>query len=330
LWYDDTLHPFCDNCQNLLISCLILLSESLNPMPNELTEAVTRYTEAQAGPSPFVTAVPGLTLLRSDHEKKPNHLIYKPALCIVVQGAKRTTFGHRRFEYRAGQALVVTVEMPAFGTVTEASPTEPYLGVIIEFDLGIMREVMEMTESLDTLPSVSSDEGQGVFVTNFDGPLADCALRMVRLLETPQAIPVLYPAIMCEICYWLLFGPHGGEIIKMTMGKSHARHVIDAIHSLRDRFSEPIRVEELASAAQMSPSAFHRQFKSITSMTPLQYQKQLRLLEARRLMVFGDVNAETAAFQVGYESPSQFSREYSRMFGISPHRDAALFRDTAA
>jgi AraC-like DNA-binding protein len=297
-------------------------------MLEKFAEAVKRYTEAQAGSSPFITSVPGLTLLRSDRVKRINHLIYKPALCIVAQGAKWTTFGDRRFEYRAGQALVVTVEMPAFGTVAEASPTEPYLGVIIEFDLGIIRDVMESMETLDILPVMNDDVGRGVFVTNFDGPLADCALRMVRLLETPQAIPILYPAIMREICYWLLSGPDGSEVIRMTLGKNHTRDVLHAIHALRDRFAEPIRIEELATAAHLSPSAFHRQFKSITSMTPLQYQKQLRLLEARRLMVAEEVNVETAAFQVGYESPSQFSREYSRLFGMPPRRDVVSLRET--
>jgi len=167
-------------------------------------------------------------------------------------------------------------------------------------------------------------------VTNFDGPLADCALRMVRLLGTPQAIPVLYPAIMREICYWLLSGPEGGEVVQMTLANSHARCVLSAIHCLRERFAEPVRIEELASVAHLSPSAFHRQFKSITSMTPLQYQKQLRLLEARRLMVTEEATVETAAFQVGYESSSQFSREYSRMFGLPPRRDAVLLRGAAA
>jgi AraC-like DNA-binding protein len=294
---------------------------------DELVKAVRRYTDTQTGPGPFVTAIPGLTLLRSDHEKQPNHLIFKPALCIVVQGAKWAIFGDKRLDYRAGQALLVTIEMPAFGTVAEASPTEPYLGVILEFDLALMRDVMD---TLGTLPGASSDVGRVVVVTNFDGPLADCALRMVRLLETPPAIPVLYPAIMREICYWLLTGPHAGEVIKMTMAKSHSRSVISAIHHLRDRYAEPVRIEQLASIAQMSPSAFHRQFKSITSMTPLRYQKQLRLLEARRLMVAEELNVETAAFQVGYESPSQFSREYSRMFGMSPRRDVASLRDAAA
>jgi AraC-like DNA-binding protein len=296
-------------------------------MLSGLVETVRRYTDARTGSSPFATAIQGLQILRSDHEKRPSYLIFKPALCIVVQGAKWAIFGDKRFDYRAGQALVVSVEMPALGTVAEASPTEPYLGVIIEFDLGLMREVMD---SLDTLPEVSREVRQGVFVTNFDGPLADCALRVVRLLETPQAIPVLYPAIMREICYWLLTGPHGGEVMRMTLAKSHTQGVLSAIHSLRDRFSAPVRIEELAEVAQMSPSAFHRQFKSITSMTPLQYQKQLRLLEARRLMVAGEANVETAAFQVGYESASQFSREYSRMFGLSPRRDVTSLRDAAA
>ena len=296
-------------------------------MQEGLTQAVKRYTDAQAGESPFATGIEGLTILRSDHEKRPNYLIFKPALCIVVQGAKWAIFGGQRLDYRAGQALVVSVEMPAFGTVAEASPSEPYLGIIIELDLAMMREVMD---ELDTPPEASNAVGRGVFVTDFDGPLEDCTLRMVRLLDTPNAIPVLYPAIMREICYWLLTGPHGSDVVKMTLANSHAQRVISAIHTLRSRFAEPVRIEELALMAQMSASAFHRQFKAVTSMTPLQYQKQLRLLEARRLMLSGAANVETAAFQVGYESPSQFSREYSRMFAISPRRDAVLLKPTAA
>ncbi len=296
-------------------------------MPNELMQAVRRYTDAQVGESPFATGIEGLTILRSDHEKRPNYLIFKPALCIVVQGAKWAIFGGQRLDYRAGQALVVSVEMPAFGTVAEASPSEPYLGIIIEFDLAIMRKVMD---ELDTPPEASSTVGRGVFVTDFNGALEDCTLRMVRLLDTPKAIPVLYPTIMREICYWLLTGPHGSEVVKMTLANSHTQRVISAIHTLRDRFAEPVRIEELALLARMSPSAFHRQFKAVTSMTPLQYQKQLRLLEARRLMLSDAANVETAAFQVGYESPSQFSREYSRMFAMSPRRDIALLKRTAA
>ena len=296
-------------------------------MLDELVKTVRGYTDAQPGESPFVTAIEGLTILRSFHEKLPNHLLFKPALCITVQGAKRAIFGDKRFDYRAGQALVVSVEIPGFGTVAEASPNEPFLGIILELDLAIMREVMA---ELDTPPKASDHVGPGVFVTDFDGPLTDCTLRIMRLLDTPRAISVLYPTIMREICYWLLTGPHGGEVVKMVLANNHEQRVIKAIHALRDRFAEPIRIDELASIAQLSSSAFHRQFKAITSMTPLQYQKQLRLLEARRLMVSDASNVETASFQVGYESPSQFSREYSRMFGKSPRRDIATLREVAA
>ncbi|CAN7549260.1 AraC family transcriptional regulator N-terminal domain-containing protein [Neorhizobium tomejilense] len=296
-------------------------------MSTALLDAVKRFTDVQTGASPFATAIEGLTILRSDHEKRPDHLIFKPALCVVLQGAKWAVFGDRHVNYRAGQALVVSVEMPAFGRVAEASSTEPYLGLIIEFDLGIMREVMEI---LPALPEASGDVSSGIFVSDFDGPLADCALRMVRLLDTPTAIPLLHPAIMREISYWLLTGPHGGDVVRMALGNDHTQRIVSVIHSLRDHFAESVRIEDLADKAGLSPSAFHRKFKAITSMTPLQYQKQLRLLEARRLMVAEAANVETAAFLVGYESPSQFSREYARMFGTPPRRDVTALRTVAA
>ena len=288
-----------------------------------LLEAVTRFTEAQGGVSPFTTAIKELSILRVDHEQTPLHRIFKPALCLTVQGAKWTMFGDRRFEYWAGQALVVNVELPALSQVTEASPSEPYLAVVLEFDLALMREVLE---GLETPPTVDGDVGQGVFTTDVKGPLADCVLRLMRLLETPQAVSTIYPLIVRELYYWLLTGPHGGQIAKLTLAGSHAQRVLSAVHTLREHFAEPIRVEELAATARLSPSAFHRQFKALTSLTPLQYQKQLRLLEARRLMVSDAMNAELTAYTVGYESPSQFSREYSRMFGSAPHRDVTALR----
>jgi AraC-like DNA-binding protein len=290
-------------------------------MSDRFVQAVKRYTERQVGDGPFATAIAGLTILRSNNEKRPTHMILKPALCVVAQGAKWTMFGKKRFEYRAGQALVVSVETPAFGRVTEASPGAPFLGVVIEFDLAIAREVME---GLDTPPVALAKAAQSIFVTDFDGPLTDCVFRMIRLLDTPRAVPVLYPAIMREVCYWLLTGPHGAEVVNMVLTNGHEQRLISAIHSLRDRFAEPVRIDELAAMARMSPSAFHRKFKTLTSVTPLQYQKQLRLMEARRLIVSDAVHVETAAFQVGYESPSQFSREYSRMFGIPPKRGSML------
>jgi AraC-like DNA-binding protein len=297
-------------------------------MPKALIEAVKRYTDQQTGKeSPFITAVDGMAILRADHEKPASHMIMKPALCVVVQGTKWTTFGDRRYDYPAGRALVVSVEMPAFSRVVKASPAEPFLAIVLQFDLAVMRDVMER---LETPPKPEDNLGRGVFVTDFDGPLSDCMLRMVRLLDTPQAIPLLAPMIMREIGYWLLTGPHGSEVAKVVLANSHAQRVVTAIHALRDQFAATVRIEELAAVAQMSPSAFHRQFKALTSMTPLQYQKQLRLLEARHLMVTGDANAEAAAYQVGYESASQFSREYARMFGAPPRRDIATLKTVVA
>jgi AraC-like DNA-binding protein len=288
-------------------------------VPDQLAEALLRYTDKQPGESPFRTAIDGLAILRSDHPKPPTHMISRPSMCIVAQGAKWAMSGGTRLEYRAGQALVVGVETPSTGRVFEASPGAPCLVLAFELDLAIVRSV---AEGLEVPPKASGEPGRGVFVTDFQGPLADCALRLVRLLDTPKAIPTLYPVIMREICYWLLTGPHGGDVARLTLANSPSQPVIGAMHSLRSRFREVVRIEELAAIAQMSASAFHRHFKALTSLTPLQYQKQLRLLEARRLMISSAVNVEAAAFQVGYESPSQFSREYARMFGAPPKWDA--------
>lgn len=288
-------------------------------MSESLLESVRRYTEAQTTASPYFTEVPGLIVMRAEHGRHPSHLVMKPALCVVLQGAKWTIFGDRRHDYGPGQALIVSVEMPAFSRVVNATPEAPYLALAIELDMHLMREVLEQ---LDTPPTPATRPGHGVFVSHFDGALADCVRRLVGLLRTPQATAMLQPMIMREICYWLLAGPHGSDIASVVLGSSHAQRIVTAIHALRERFDRPVRIDELAVLARLSPSAFHRQFKALTSMTPLQYQKQLRLLEARQLMVTGAANAETAASRVGYESASQFSREYTRMFGAPPKRHA--------
>ncbi len=287
-------------------------------MPHPLAETLLRFTDRQTGESPFTTPIEGLAIMRSDHPKPPRHMLSRPALCIVAQGTKWATLGDHRLEYTAGQALVIGVETPSTGRVVEASPGQPCLVLAIELDLALMRSV---AEALDPAPKPSGAPGRGVFVTDFDGPLADCALRLARLLETPTAIPALYPGIMREICYWLLTGPHGGDIARLALKTSPSQKIIEAMHSLRARFRETVRIEELAAIAALSPSAFHRQFKALTSLAPLQYQKQLRLLEAKRLMVSSGLKVEAAAFAVGYESPSQFSRDYARQYGAPPKRD---------
>ncbi|WP_448100152.1 AraC family transcriptional regulator N-terminal domain-containing protein [Luteibacter jiangsuensis] len=291
-------------------------------MSRSLLDAIKRYTDSQGGTSPWFTAIDDVVIMRADLPHQ-SQVLFRPSLCVVAQGAKWSAFGGRRYEYGPGQALVVSVEMPAFSRVEQASPDEPFLGIAIGLDPKMLGQVIE---ELPTPVRPSPGVARGVFVTHYDGPLSDCVLRLVRLLDTPDAIPHVAPLIKREIAYWLLTGPHAADVAKVTLGDSGTRRVLGAVQTLRAHFAEPMRIDELASMAQLSPSAFHRHFKALTSMTPLQYQKQLRLLEARHLLVAGQANAETAAYRVGYESPSQFSREYARMFGAPPRRDAVALR----
>ncbi|HVK79420.1 MAG TPA: AraC family transcriptional regulator [Verrucomicrobiae bacterium] len=274
----------------------------------------------------FLTPVNQITVMRNSKGALPQHaqhVLYTPALCVVVQGAKQITIGADVFDYGEGTALIVSVELPASGRVTRASSETPYLGMTIEFDINLMREVME---ELETPPTPNAD-GLGAFIENLSDPLQDCVLRLARLLATPEAVPALYPAIMREFYYWLLTGPNAGEICKVVRRDSHTRRIADAIYFLRKNFARQVRVEEMANAARMSASSFHEHFKTLTALTPVQFQKQLRLLEARKLMVTQAANVTSAAYQVGYESLSQFSREYTRMFGTPPKRDVETLKN---
>ncbi len=289
-------------------------------MQMALIAALNAYADANGGgEGVFDTPIPGFGFMRTSRETIPQHIVYRPSLCVVAQGEKQVNFGDVLMTYREGQALIVSAEIPALGRITKASPDKPLIGLVIELDTGIMREVME---DLETPPVPNEDIGLGAFVADLNGPLSECVARLAQLLSTPKAIPVLYPAIMREISFWLLTGEHGGEVSKLVLPNSRTRRLSEAIQVLRNNFTRPIRIEELADVARMSPSSFHQHFKTLTSMTPLQYQKQLRLLRARHLMTDNNIHVSDAAYQVGYESASQFSREYARMFGTPPKRDA--------
>jgi AraC-like DNA-binding protein len=293
-------------------------------MSSSLSDALSQYMDANGGGDGlFITPIAGLGLMRASTESLPNPMIYRPALCVVAQGAKSIMLGEEVLEHREMQSLVVSVELPAIGKVIRASADQPFLAISLEFDAGVIRQVMDQ---LDDPPKPNVDSSLGAYVDHLDGPLADCVLRLIRLLGTPKAIPVIYPLLMREIYFWLLTGTNGDKVCAIALPNSHAQRVTEAIYLLRDDFTRSIRIEELAAAAKMSTSSFHQHFKTLTSMTPLQYQKHLRLLEARRLMLTEDANVMRAAYHVGYESPSQFSREYTRMFGMSPKRHAAEAR----
>lgn len=273
----------------------------------------------------YGTALPALTLMRSTTSGMPNHVLYQPALCFVVQGAKQVMLGEDVLHYGENQALVVNVEMPGIGRVTRASTEVPYMAIHLAFDMDVLREVSALVPA----PTKKQPERvAGMFVDTFDDALVDCMLRVVRLLDAPGHIPALYPLLMREIYYRMLTGPTGAWVGAMTLPDTHTRRIAEAIHQLRMDFTHAVRVEDLAATAGMSPSSFHQHFKAVTSVSPLQFQKNLRLLEARRLMVAEDAGVASAAYRVGYESASQFSREYTRMFGVAPKRDAEELRES--
>ncbi|WP_336740346.1 AraC family transcriptional regulator [Aureimonas altamirensis] len=245
------------------------------------------------------------------------------SLCLIAQGAKRVSLGEHSVVYDASRYLLVSVDLPLVGHVLEASPERPYLCCKIDFDLAVLADLLvdeRGTAPRHDLPVLAVYPG--------DPDLIDAACRLVGLLDRPKDIAVLAPLIEREILYRLLTGPHGALLRQMASADSHLRQVNRAIATIRKGFQTQLRIDEIAASAGMSPSSLHQHFKAITGMTPLEYQKQLRLQEARRLMLAGGVSAGSAGFAVGYDSPSQFSREYRRLFGVPPRQDIARVQAT--
>ncbi|WP_314375260.1 AraC family transcriptional regulator [Sphingomonas paucimobilis] len=262
------------------------------------------------------TAMPHLSLIRADAPSTPTPAVYEASLCIIAQGSKRVSIGEHSVVYDAAHYLLVSVDLPLVGHVLDASPERPYLCCKIDLDVAMLADLM-------------ANEGGGMVHTDLpvlgvypgDPDLIDAACRLVGLLDRPDTIRALAPLIEREILYRLLTGPHGPMLRHVATVGSHLNQVSRAIAAIRRRFDAPIRIDDVAAEAGMSSSSLHVHFKAITRMTPLEYQKQLRLQEARRLMLAEGVTASTAGFAVGYESPSQFSREYRRLFGAPPRAD---------
>lgn len=294
-------------------------------MTHTLLQAVRRYVETYADPAGVAqTPIPGLTTIRSVTPSGLLHAISQPLVCLVLQGSKQVAMGTQSFSFGAGDSLLITADVPTVSQITCASADAPYLSLVLELDPAVIADLaMQMKEE------ATIADGTPVRVEPTDAEVADAALRLMRLLDRPASIPVLHAQLVRELHYWLLEGKHGAAIRRLGWPDGHARRVGRAVALLRAEFARPLPVDRLAATAGMSPSSFHHHFRAVTSLSPMQFQKQLRLIEARRLMMSEGRSASSAAFAVGYESVPQFTREYRRMFGLPPGKDMEAVRNWA-
>ncbi|MFT4628692.1 MAG: AraC-like DNA-binding protein [Myxococcota bacterium] len=258
--------------------------------------------------------VPRLALFMRTQPTEVVADLYEPVICLILQGGKQTTFGEQTLDLLPGDSLLVSHDMPVRARVTEASPEVPYLSIILLLDLPLLRSLYEevgQTQVVQASP-------RSAMVTQADSSVIDALGRYVALAHDPVEQAVLAPLILREIHFRLLMAPHGGMLRELLRHDSHASNVSRAIARIRRDFRTPLVVPELAREVGMSASSFHKHFRDITSSTPLQYQKELRLLEARRMLAVGEHTVSTVAYDVGYGSPTQFSREYARKFGVPP------------
>lgn len=271
----------------------------------------------------YETAIPRLNLARLSEPTEPRHGLYEPALCLIVQGAKKATLGKETYIYDPAHYLVVSVDVPVAGHVFQASPEEPYLGIRLDLDV---KGLSDMMLDLNIRHDASPRNDKALNINLVTPRLLDAMIRLVSLLDSPGDISYIAPLAEREILYWLINGEQGPLIQQIANGDSRLRRISAAIQHIRERFREPFDISELLDISCMSSAAFFQHFKAVTHMTPLQYQKQLRLQEARSLMFSQDLEVSRAGYEVGYDSPSQFSREYSRMFGLSPSKDMERYR----
>ena len=288
-----------------------------------LGKSIARWTDKD---NRLTTAIPGLSLFRYDEPNELHSGMYEPSICMVAQGAKRVMLGDDTYVYDAQHFLVTSVHLPTFVQIVEASQEKPYLGLMLKLD---QREISLLMVDSHLPPPRPQQSSRGMATGEVTLPLLTAFQRLIDLLTEPKDIPILAPIIKREIFYRLLVSDQGARLRQMASTGSQSQQIARAIDWLKSNFTQPLRIEDLASQVNMSASTFHHHFRAVTAMSPLQYQKWLRLNEARRLLLTEHQDATTAAFQVGYESPSQFSREYSRMFGAPPLRDITSLREMA-
>jgi len=300
--------------------------ESVHPvaMPDTLLDAVRRHTDLHADGSGLAqTPIAGLTTIRATAPTELDHAVSRPIACLVLQGVKEVTQGTRTLAFQAGDSLLITADVPTRSRILRASVAAPYYSLVLDLDAAVIADLSAQ------MPVAAHADDPAVRAAPTDAQVADAALRVMQLLDRPESVPVLHAARVRELHYWLLASRHGQAIRRLGWAEGHVQRIARAVAVLRADYTRPLPVQQLARAAGMSVSAFHQHFRSVTSLSPLQFQKHLRLIEARRLMRAEGASASTAAFAVGYQSVPQFTREYGRLFGQPPLRDTLQARSGA-
>jgi AraC-like DNA-binding protein len=270
-----------------------------------------------------VESLKGLHMHRSSVPMEPTHGVTIPSFCVIAQGSKELLLGESRYQYDPLHYLLATAELPTVGRVLEASKERPYLSLRLELNPTLVGSVM--AEAGHSSPQNQADV-RAINVGSLDASLLDTVVRLVRLLDTPAEAGFLAPLIKREIVYRLLMGDQGSRLRHIALLSGHTHHITRAIERLHKEFNQPLRMESIAQELGMSVSGFHHHFKAVTAMSPLQFQKRLRLQEARRLMLGEGLDAASASYRVGYDDASHFNREYKRLFGLPPMRDVERLR----
>lgn len=279
--------------------------------------------EIMPGDCNYLSAIPGLSLFRRKSVTEPLHCIYGLGVGVAVQGCKQVIVGEEVLTYAPGQSMVTSVDLPVISQVTQASAAKPYLGIMLTFESDM---VMQVAERLQLSKRLKEGAFRPVTVQDADARVLDALERLIRLLGEPDLLKTLAPLIKEEIIARLLSGAHGPQMLHIVSAGSPSQNIAKIVAWLKLNFREMLLMDDLAAQAHMSPSTFRQHFRNVTGMSPLQYQKQLRLQAARQLMLSQNVDASSAGGLVGYESSSQFSREYSRLFGEPPQRDIKRMR----
>jgi AraC-like DNA-binding protein len=289
---------------------------------DQLAERIARAIREDGTVEPLK----GLYLRRCSSTKESLHSVVDPAFCVIAQGSKEIFLGNERYEYDPAHYLLITAELPLVGHVLDASRERPYLSLRLKLDPALVGSIM--VEAGHPAPQ-NHAEVRAINVSALDAGLLDAVLRLVGLLDTPTEARFLAPLIMREIVYRLLMGAQGDRLHHIAAQSGYTAPIVKAIERLHKDFDQPLRIESIARELGMSVSGFHHHFKSVTAMSPLQFQKRLRLEEARQLMLGERLDAASAAYRVGYHDASHFNREYKSLFGLPPRRDMERLREAA-